>query len=101
MVDRWCLPEWDEAHNASRDWRLMMQGPSHHQGSRNLGQYAEAWVHPLFYLGIYNTGLDIIYNYLVGFLVVGVTWWPALPHLLRLCYGPQGQDDVRRHLQPR
>jgi hypothetical protein len=52
MVDRWCLPEWDEAHNACRERCLMMQGPSHHQDSRSLGQYAEAWVRPLFYLGI-------------------------------------------------
>jgi hypothetical protein len=52
MVDRWCLAEWDEAHTASRERRMMMQGPSYHQGSRSLGQYAEAWVCPLFYLGI-------------------------------------------------
>jgi hypothetical protein len=49
---RWCSVELDEAHNASREWHMMMQGPSHHQGSRSLGQYAEAWVCPLFYLGI-------------------------------------------------
>jgi hypothetical protein len=30
MVDRWCSPEWDEAHNASRERRMMMEGPSHH-----------------------------------------------------------------------
>jgi hypothetical protein len=29
-------------------------------------------------------GLDIISNYLIGFLAVGVTWWPALLHLLGL-----------------
>jgi hypothetical protein len=52
MLDRWCSPEWDETHNANREQRLMMQGPSHHQGSRNLGQYIEACVRPLFYLGI-------------------------------------------------
>jgi hypothetical protein len=52
MVDRWCSAELDEAHNASRERCMMMQGPSHHQGSRSLGQYAEAWVRPLFYLGI-------------------------------------------------
>jgi hypothetical protein len=52
MVDKWCSPEWDEAHNASRERRLMMQGPSYHQGSRSLGKYAEAWVHPLFHFGI-------------------------------------------------
>jgi hypothetical protein len=42
MVQRWCSTEWDEAHNASREWRLMMQGPSHRQGSRNLDKYTEA-----------------------------------------------------------
>jgi hypothetical protein len=52
MVDRWCSPKWDKVHNASREWRLMMQGLSHHQDSRNLGKYAEALVHTLFYLGI-------------------------------------------------
>jgi hypothetical protein len=52
MMDMWCSPEWDEAHNASRERRLMMKGPSHHQGSHNLDKYAEAWVRPLFYLGI-------------------------------------------------
>jgi hypothetical protein len=52
MVDRWCSPEWGEAQNASQEQHLMMQSPSHHQGRRNLGKYAEAWVHPIFYLGI-------------------------------------------------
>jgi hypothetical protein len=28
----------------------MMQGPSHYQGSRSLGKYAEAWVNTLFNL---------------------------------------------------
>jgi hypothetical protein len=42
----------------------------------------------------------MISKYLVGFLAVGVTWWLALLHLLSLWYGPQGQGDVRRHLQP-
>jgi hypothetical protein len=37
MVDRWCSPEWDEAHDASRERHMMMQGPSHHQGIRSLG----------------------------------------------------------------
>jgi hypothetical protein len=52
MVDKWCSPEWEETRNASWERRLMMQGPSHHQGSHSLDKYAEAWVHPLFYLGI-------------------------------------------------
>jgi hypothetical protein len=55
---------------------------------------------PSFFILVYNSGLDIISNYLVGFLAVSVTWWPALLHLLGLYYGPQGQGDVRRHLQP-
>jgi hypothetical protein len=42
----------------------------------------------------------MISNHLVGFLIVGVTWWPALLHLLNVCYGPQGQSDVRRHYNP-
>jgi hypothetical protein len=42
MVDRWCSPEWDEAHNASQERRLMMQGPFDHQGSRSFSKYAEA-----------------------------------------------------------
>jgi hypothetical protein len=50
MVQRWCSTEWDKAHNACRERRLMMQGHSHHRGSRNLGKYAEAWVHALFNL---------------------------------------------------
>jgi hypothetical protein len=33
----------------------------------------------------------MISNYLVGFLAVDVTWWPALLHVLGVCYGPQGQ----------
>jgi hypothetical protein len=36
MVQKWCLNEWEEAHNTSRERRLMMQGPSHHQGSHSL-----------------------------------------------------------------
>jgi hypothetical protein len=49
MVDRWCSAEWDEAHTASRERHMMMQGPSRHQGSRSLGQYAEAWVRPFLF----------------------------------------------------
>jgi hypothetical protein len=50
MVQKWCSTEWDEAHNSSQKWCLMMQGPSHHQGSHNLSKYAEPWVHGLFNL---------------------------------------------------
>jgi hypothetical protein len=50
-VDRCCSPEWDEAHNASQEQCLMMEGHSH-QCSHSLNKYAEAWVRPHFYLGI-------------------------------------------------
>ena len=33
----------------------------------------------------------MISNHLAVFLVVGVTWWPALLHLEGICYGPQGK----------
>jgi hypothetical protein len=41
MVNRWCSNEWDKAHNASQERRLLMQDPSH-QGSLRLNKYAEA-----------------------------------------------------------
>jgi hypothetical protein len=50
VVQRWCSNEWGEAHNARRERRWMMQGPSHHQDSRSLDKYAEAWVNTLFNL---------------------------------------------------
>jgi hypothetical protein len=42
IVQRWCSNEWDEVYNASREWHLMTQGPSHHQGNRSLTKYIEA-----------------------------------------------------------
>jgi hypothetical protein len=33
----------------------------------------------------------MISNYLVSFLAVGVTWWPALLHLLGVCYSHKGK----------
>jgi hypothetical protein len=36
----------------------------------------------------------MIANHLIVFLVVGVTWWSALLHLLCICYGSQGQYDI-------
>jgi hypothetical protein len=47
-----------------------------------------------------NFWLCMISNNLIGFLTVDIIWWPALLHLLSICYIPQGQGDVRRHLQP-
>ncbi|XP_021320270.1 uncharacterized protein LOC110436901 isoform X2 [Sorghum bicolor] len=43
MVDRWCGPEWAEAHNAARERRLLMPGVTNHQGSRSLAAYGQAW----------------------------------------------------------
>jgi hypothetical protein len=44
VVDRWCDPEWAEAHNAARERRLLMPSVPHHQGSRNLAAYGQAWI---------------------------------------------------------
>jgi hypothetical protein len=44
VVDKWCGPEWAETHNAARERRLMMPGVPHHQGSRILTAYGQAWV---------------------------------------------------------
>jgi hypothetical protein len=44
IVQKWCSEEWEENHVACRERRLMMPGVAHHQGSRNLSGYAEAWV---------------------------------------------------------
>jgi hypothetical protein len=44
MVDKWFTPEWTEAYNAARQRRALMTGVPHHQGSRSLASYAEAWV---------------------------------------------------------
>jgi hypothetical protein len=44
MVDRWCGPEWAEAHNTAQERRLLMPGVPHHQGSRSLAAYGQALV---------------------------------------------------------
>jgi hypothetical protein len=50
MVDRWFTEEYLKMHRDARDRRLLMQGPAHHQGSRNLAGYKQAWVRELIYL---------------------------------------------------
>ena len=47
-----------------------------------------------------NTQLCIIFNHIAIF-AVGGTWWRALLLVHGLCFGPQGEGDVRRRLQPR
>ena len=43
-MDKWFTEEWQKVHDDARDRRLVMQGPSHHQGSRSLAEYKELWV---------------------------------------------------------
>ncbi|TVU48953.1 hypothetical protein EJB05_00239, partial [Eragrostis curvula] len=40
LVDKWCAENWAATHEACRQRRLLMQGPSHHQGSLSLNEYA-------------------------------------------------------------
>jgi hypothetical protein len=44
IVDKWFDPQWEEKHNAGRKWRLLMPGPSHHQGNVSLNEYRAKWV---------------------------------------------------------
>ena len=44
MVERWCDPAWQENHNTCRERRLLMSGPTHHQGNLDLSEYAARWV---------------------------------------------------------
>jgi len=39
IVNKWFDPEWQEKHDASRQRRLLMPGPAHHQGSLNNDEY--------------------------------------------------------------
>jgi hypothetical protein len=45
-----------------------------------------------------NAQFYMISNHLVVFLVVVVTWWPALLQLQGMGFVPQGQGDIRRRL---
>ncbi|TVU20954.1 hypothetical protein EJB05_30560, partial [Eragrostis curvula] len=40
LVDKWCAEGWAAMHEACRQCRLLMQGPSNHQGSLSLNEYA-------------------------------------------------------------
>jgi L-rhamnose mutarotase len=40
-VDKWFTEEYQQVHDAAREGRLMMEGPSHHQGQRSLPEYKE------------------------------------------------------------
>jgi hypothetical protein len=47
-VDKWFTEEYQQANEAARERRLMMEGPSHHQGLRSSPEYKELWVHGFF-----------------------------------------------------
>jgi len=40
----WLSQDWKKEHDEARERRLLMQGVPHHQGSRNLSEFLEAWV---------------------------------------------------------
>jgi len=40
----WLSQDWKKEHDEARERRLLMQGVPHHQGSRNLSEFSEAWV---------------------------------------------------------
>lgn len=44
IVDKWLSEDWAAQHQEARGRRMMMPGVSHHQGSRNLAAYAQAYV---------------------------------------------------------
>jgi hypothetical protein len=44
IMDKWLSAEFAKAHNAARERRLMMDGVPHHQRSRSLIAYRQAWV---------------------------------------------------------
>jgi hypothetical protein len=44
VASEWLSEDWAAQHQEARDRRMMMQGVSHHQGSRNLAGYAQAYV---------------------------------------------------------
>jgi hypothetical protein len=97
-VDKWFTEEYQQAHDAARERRLMMEGPSHHQGQRSLPEYKALWVRGFFNL---FSGLNLFHhtNLRPAFLVGKDTSWPGMLGLRCLVHGTQGQGDVRCVLQ--
>ena len=63
MVDKWISEDWACQHALCREYRLMMPGPAHHQGSRSLTEFNETWVSSIissFFLKLYFEFLLII-----------------------------------------
>ena len=44
IVDRWFTEGYIQEHEAHRERALQATGPTHHQGSRSLDAYKQAWV---------------------------------------------------------
>jgi hypothetical protein len=44
IVAKWLSDDWNAVHQERREHRLTMAGVPHHQGNRNLTEYAQAWV---------------------------------------------------------
>jgi hypothetical protein len=44
IVAKWLSDDWNALHQERRENRLTMAGVPHHQGNRNLTEYAQAWV---------------------------------------------------------
>jgi hypothetical protein len=47
-VDKWFTEEYQQVHDNARERRLMMEGPSQHQGQWSLPEYKEIWVRSFF-----------------------------------------------------
>jgi hypothetical protein len=60
MVDKWCGPEWLSQHNICQERRLQMPGVSHHQGSRTLSGYSQAWVREFLFFLMLTSALSLI-----------------------------------------
>ena len=45
IVDKWFTEDYMQEHEACRERALQATGPTHHQGSRSLAAYKQAWVH--------------------------------------------------------
>ncbi|XP_025796497.1 uncharacterized protein LOC112885361 [Panicum hallii] len=43
IVAKWLSDDWNAVHQERREHRLTMAGVPHHQGNRNLTEYAQAW----------------------------------------------------------
>jgi hypothetical protein len=62
IVDGWRTPEAYETHRKKSGYAKGKAGPSHHQGSRSLGEYMDTWVP-------FHTDL-FIYSFIESFILI-------------------------------